>query len=101
MGSKARASRKMAWPPNGTTTGTPASSSAPPQILGRTDPVSQIVLVDRFGEPLRHRLEVAPGQAPIGGEPLGEDLEPSTPFGKLVVIERQPPAHIGQRVLFG
>ncbi len=43
------------------------------EVGGGPDPVAQVVLVGHLAEALGDGLEVAPGEAPVSGEALGED----------------------------
>ena len=45
------------------------------EVGGGADPVAQVVLVDHLAQPLGDRLEVAPGQAAVGGESLRQDQQ--------------------------
>jgi len=60
-GNSALASMKTAWPPNGTTTGTPPQPRR--GLFNRADPVAQVVVIDGLTQPLSDRLQVAPAQS--------------------------------------
>ena len=58
-------------------------------------------MVDHLAQALGDRFQVAPRQAAVGGEPLGEDEQVAALLGEVVVVQRQPAADVGQAVLLG
>ena len=69
------------------------------EVLGRTDAVSEVVLVDDLAEPLGDRLEVAAGQTAVGREALGQDQQVPALLGEGVVVEREPAADVREPIL--
>ncbi len=63
--------------------------------------VAQIILIHDLGQALCDRVEVAAGKAAIGREALGLDQPRAGLFGQRVIIQREPPADIGEGVLLG
>ena len=58
-------------------------------------------MIDGLAQSLGDRLQVTPGQATVGGEALGEDHQVAAALGERVVVQREPAADAGQRVLLG
>ena len=58
-------------------------------------------MVDGLGEALRDRLQVAPGEAAVGREALGQDEQRAAALGERVVVRREPAADVRERVLLG
>ena len=58
-------------------------------------------MVDDLAQALGDRLEVAAGEAAVGGEALGEDEEVAAALGQVVVVHGQPAADVGEAVLLG
>ena len=71
------------------------------EIFGRTDAVAEVIGLDRFGETLSDRLEVAPGEAAVRREALGEDEKVAALLGETVVVHREPPADVRERIFLG
>ena len=71
------------------------------EVGGRADAVAQVVLVDDLAQALGDRLEVAPGEAAVGREALGEDQQVAALLGQRVVAHREPAADVGEAVLLG
>ena len=69
------------------------------QVGRRTDAVAQVVGADGFAQSLGQGLEVATGQAAVGGEAFGQDEHVAATFGEGVVVERQPAADVAEGVL--
>ena len=68
--------------------------------VGRgTDPVPEVVVVDRLLESLGDRLQVAPGEAAVRREAFGEDQEVAAAIRQRVVVQREPAADVGERIL--
>ena len=62
------------------------------EVLGRADPVPQVVLVDALLQPLRDRLEVSAGETAVRDVALGEDEEVAAALGEVVVLRDEHPA---------
>ena len=56
---------------------------------------------NRLLQALGYGFEVTAGQAPVGGEALGEDEHAPARLGQVVVVAGQPAPDVGQGVLFG
>jgi len=63
------------------------------------DPVTQIILVDDFFQPLGLRIQIASRHAAISWETFGQDQPVAGLQGKIVVIQRQPAADIAEGIL--
>ena len=71
------------------------------EVLGTAQPVTQIVLVQHLLETLSDGLEIATGQAPIGGETLREYEQLPRSRGPGIAVQREETADVGDAVLFG
>ena len=94
-GRSARASRYTACPPAAARSGTPARGERLAQVRRRADrgtggsPRRRTSL-----QALGDRLEVASGQAAVGGKPLGQDEQVAAPLGEVVVVHGEPAADV-------
>ncbi len=70
-------------------------------VARRHDAVVQVVLVDGLLHADGERLEVASGQATVGGEALGEDQQVLVLAGELGVARGEEAADVDDRVLLG
>ena len=71
------------------------------QVFRRADPVAKVGLLDHLLEPPRDGLEVVAGQAPVGGEALGQDQQVARLLRPGVVVEREEAPDVGEPVLLG
>jgi len=70
------------------------------EVGDRAHPVAQVVMVGALGQALGDRLQVTAGQPAVGREALGEDFQVAALPGQAVVVDGQPAADVGERVLF-
>src|SRR3989475_13307636 len=70
--------------------------------IGRgAQPVLQVVLVERFIETGRHRLQVVAREAAVGGEALSEDQQIAALARDVGIVHRQEPPDVREPVLLG
>jgi hypothetical protein len=71
------------------------------EMRGGADAIAEVVVIDDFAQFLGDGLEIAPGQATVGRESLGEDQQIPAPLRQICIVERQPAADVRQAVLLG
>ena len=70
------------------------------EVSDLLDSVAEVVLAENLPEPDRDRLEVASGQAAVGGEPLEDDPAVLEPLEEdLVLADGDEAADVRDRVL--
>jgi hypothetical protein len=80
----------------------PRSEQLLAEVFGAAQAVLQVIFVHDFFEPLRHGLEVAPGQSTVGDESLQSGSAVRRPCGSIrLIAQQQKAADIHQAVLLG
>ena len=81
--------------------GMPRRGQQGAEVLHLADAEAQVVLVQHLAQAARHGLEVAAGEAAVGGEPLDHDQPLLQRLQQLLVAAGQEAADVGQAVLLG
>ena len=71
------------------------------EVLGRTDPVAEVVLIDDLAQPGGDRIQVPSGEAAVRRKALGQDEEVAGLLGPRVIVHGQPAADVREPVLLG
>ena len=69
------------------------------EIGGRADPIAQVVVLHDLAQAGGHRLEVAAGEPAVRRKALGQDQHVAALLRPAVVVQREPAADVGERVL--
>ncbi len=79
----------------------PGIAALLPQVFGAANPIAKVPLVEHLIEAGGDRLQVTAGEAPVGGESLGEDQQIAALGGQLGILQCQEPTDVGDGVLLG
>ena len=71
------------------------------QIPNLPCPIREIDFIQRLVQPHRHGVQVAPRQAPIGGESFAQNQFLLCAFVQRFIVHRQKAANVDDRVFFG
>jgi len=72
-----------------------------PQRLHLSDAIAEILLVEHFLEPPRHRFQISPCQSAVGRKSLDEDQHVGHRLRPSLIIEGQESTDVDQAILFG